>query len=170
MSRVTSYLDAQLSSLKASSQWGRRVDVRLQGSRDSTSSFCLSQSCDLAIQANGRRRTEQVVVCPIWEFSQLREVLPTIGRELLGNVIRGRVPAWHALAPCTLRGFERQHLFADFNRIATVPITWVETLAIQQSPRLRLRSPWREHMSAAVGLFFSRPAIPEPIPPLPPTS
>jgi len=48
-----------------------------------------------------------------------------------------------------------------------VPVGWAEAIATEQSPRLRLRSPWKEHMAAAVGNLFSRPALPYPIPPIP---
>ena len=124
----------------------------------------LSQSCDIVVQPNGRRRVEHVVVCPVWEVPTANE---QFSRSLIGNVLAGRVPTWHALAPSTLTGLERPHLFVELRRILTVPVDWAETVAVQRSPRLRLRSPWKEHMAAAVGNLFSRPALPYPIPPIP---
>ena len=124
----------------------------------------LSQSCDIAVQPDGRRRVEHVVVCPVWEVATPNE---RFSRSMIGNVLAGRAPTWHALAPSTLPGLERPHLFMELRRILTVPVEWAEAIAAQRSPRLRLRSPWREHMAAAVGNLFSRPALPYPIPPVP---
>lgn len=123
----------------------------------------LSQSCDMAVQPDGRRRVEHVVVCPVWEVPSAGE---RFSRSIIGNVLAGRVPTWHALAPSSLPGLERPHLFMELRRILTVPVDWAESVAAQRSPRLRLGSPWKEHMSAAVGNLFSRPALPYPIPPI----
>jgi hypothetical protein len=61
----------------------------------------LSQSCDIAVQTDGRRRVEHVVVCPVWEVPTANE---RFSRNMIGNVLAGRVPTWRALAPCTLPG------------------------------------------------------------------
>lgn len=128
----------------------------------------LSQTCDIIVQPNGVRRVSQIVACPVWELPRLRKVQPEVDRSgFLGNVIKGHVPLWHALAPCKLPGLERPHMFLELKRILTIPVDQAEELAGQQSPRLRLLSPWREQMSYAVGTLLSRPAIPHPVPPLP---
>jgi len=124
----------------------------------------LSQSCDIAVQPDGRRRVEHAVVCPVWEVPRSNE---RFSRNMIGNVLAGRSPTWHALAPCTLPGLERPHRFMELRRILTVPVEWAEAIANDRSPRLRLRSPWKEHMAPAVGNLFSRPALPYPIPPIP---
>ena len=124
----------------------------------------LSQSCDITVQPDGRRRVDHVVVCPAWEVPSASE---RFSRSMIGNILASRVPTWHALAPCTLPGLERPHLFMELRRILTVPVEWAEAIATKQSPRLRLGSPWKEHLAAAVGNLFSRPALPYPIPPIP---
>ena len=98
----------------------------------------LSQSCDIAIQPDGRRRVEHVVVCPVWDVPSAHE---RFSRSVIGNVLAGRVPTWHALAPCTLPGLECPHLFMELRRILIVPAEWAEAIATDRSPRLRLRSP-----------------------------
>ena len=95
----------------------------------------LSQSCDIVVQPNGRRRVEHVVVFPIWEVPTANE---QFSRSLIGNVLAGRVPTWHALAPCTLPGLEPPHLFLEPRRILAVPVEWAEAIAADRSPRLRL--------------------------------
>lgn len=140
------------------------LPIALSGRVATADVMVLSQSCDITVQRDGRRRVDHVVVCPVWEVQTASE---RFSRSMIGNVLAGRVPTWHALAPCTLPGLERRHLFMELRRILTVPVEWAEAIAAQRSPRLRLRSPWKEHMAAAVGNLFSRPALPYPIPPVP---
>lgn len=123
----------------------------------------LSQSCDIAVQEDGSRKVDQVVLCPVWELPRLQAQLPDLNRRsFIDNVIRGRTPTWHALAPCALPGFERPHYFVELRRIFTIPVGWAEAVAARESPRLRLRSPWREQLAESVGRLFSRVAIPRP--------
>jgi len=133
----------------------------------------LSQSCDITMQDGKPRRVEDIVTCPAWELPKLREVYPEIDRGgSISEIIKGRRPLWHALAPSSISGLERAHTFLEFRRIIVLPAAHLEALATLQSRRLRLRSPWREHMSYAAGALLSRPAIPEPVPmpPKPTTS
>ena len=147
-----------------SGQPGERLPARLEY----FNVVVLSQSCDVTIQRNGLRKVDLAVVSPVWTVTKLREVHPEYGSQsFLSDVIAGRRPTWYALAPCLLPGFEVEHQFIELRRVLSIPVAWAEALAAQQSPRLRLLSPWREHMSKAVGEFFSRVAIPQPIPRLP---
>jgi hypothetical protein len=125
----------------------------------------LSQSCDITMQGGRPRRVDDIVVCPAWELPRLREDYPEIDRgSFIADIIRGRIPLWHALAPSEISGLERSHTFLEFRRIVVLPAAHLDALAIMQSRRLRLRSPWREHMSYAAGALLGRPAIPEPAP------
>jgi hypothetical protein len=125
----------------------------------------LSQSCDIAMQGGRPRRVEDIVVCPAWELPKLREDYPEIDRgSFISDIIKGRVPLWHALAPSDLPGLERSHAFLELRRIIVLPAMHLEALSDMQSRRLRLRSPWREHMSYAAGALLGRPAIPSPAP------
>ncbi len=52
----------------------------------------------------------------------------------------------------------------DFHDVFTVPRSFVESLLEQRSePRLRLRPPYREHLSQAFARFFMRVGLPVPI-------
>jgi len=138
---------------------------RLPAKIDVFDIIVLSQSCDIAIQQDGSRKVDQVVLCPVWELPHLRHQFPKlISQNFIDNVIGKRVRTWHALAPCALPGFDRAHYFVELRRIFTIPIGWAEAVAIRESPRLRLRSPWREQFSETVGKLFSQVAIPYPIP------
>jgi hypothetical protein len=52
----------------------------------------------------------------------------------------------------------------DFHDLFTVPRAFLETLSAQrQVPRLRLRPPYREHLSQAFARFFMRVGLPTPV-------
>src|SRR5262245_33467491 len=54
----------------------------------------------------------------------------------------------------------------DFHDLFTVPRAFLETLLRRrQQPRLRLRPPYREHLSQAFARFFMRVGLPQPVDP-----
>lgn len=129
----------------------------------------LSQSCDLDMQQGRPRRVEQIVVCPAWTLAAFRKAYPTIGKQTVGNMLAGKMPLWHVLAPSTLPELERSHTFLEFRRIMSLPGAHLDASKGLRPHRLRLRSPWREHMAYAAGYLLGRPAIPTDPPPIPDT-
>jgi hypothetical protein len=48
----------------------------------------------------------------------------------------------------------------EFHRLATLPKAFASTFAAGLGPRLRLRPPYREHLSQAFARFFMRVGLP----------
>lgn len=129
----------------------------------------LTQSCDLAVQKDGRRDVDRVVVCPVWSLSEFCSIDAKYGSSsFLGNVRSGRVRGWYVMEPCRIEGYKTEHLFLEMRRMFIIPIAWAESVTTR-GPRLRLRSPWREHVGEAVGTYFGRVALPSPVSQFPST-
>src|SRR3990172_3321938 len=112
----------------------------------------LSQSCDLE-----QGKLETVLVCPHWPLSTLAEreefFRSSKGKE---EVRRGNVPGFHMLAACDLPGFVSTVRVVNFRQVIGLPFGYVRERARQQSPRLRLLPPYREHLAQAFARFIMR--------------
>jgi hypothetical protein len=69
------------------------------------------------------------------------------------------------LAACDLEGFQREIQIVDFRTVFSVPFQFITEMARRQSRRLRLQSPYREHLSQAFARFFMRVGLPADIKP-----
>lgn len=128
--------------------------------RETGNVIVLSQSCDLA-----HDKLEIVQVCPYWPLELLAAEVEYLrskrGRE---NLRHGNIPGYHLLNRCNLTGFETDFLICDFRSIFGVHLTTLKELAAQQSPRLRLLPPYREHLAQAFARFFMRVGLPIDVP------
>jgi hypothetical protein len=125
----------------------------------------LTQSCDLAIRADGRCHCKEVLFCPVYSRAELAND-PIFGHKRTWEEARkGRLPAYHVLNRCELSGHEREFMLVDFSRAFTVDVGVVRELASHLGPRLRLLPPYREHLSQAFARFFMRVGLPVDVPP-----
>jgi hypothetical protein len=83
------------------------------------------------------------------------------GRE---DLRRGNTPGYHLLNRCFLLGQESDFQVCDFRAIFGVRLIAIKDLAAQQSPRLRLLPPYREHLAQAFARFFMRIGLPVDVP------
>ena len=115
----------------------------------------MSQSCDLV-----QRKLNLVLVCPHWSLSELEGVDDEKARDFFRSrkgkkeTRRGYVPAYHMLDTCDLEGFEREIQVVDFRTVFSVPFGFLTELARRRRKRLRLLSPYREHLSQAFARFL----------------
>lgn len=121
----------------------------------------MSQSCDLV-----QRKLDLVLVCPIWPLSEFEKrsgfFRSRNGKEALRQ---GNVPGYHLLNRCGIDGFKTEYLAVDFRSVYSVPFDFLIDLARRKGKRLRLLSPYREHLSQAFARFFMRVGLPVDIPP-----
>ena len=69
------------------------------------------------------------------------------------------------MAKCDLDGFRNDdYLVVDFRSVFSVPINYLSAKAKSQEKRLRLKPPFREHLSQAFARFFMRVGLPADIP------
>lgn len=116
----------------------------------------LSHSCDLA---NNKLNTVQV--CPYWPLEVLASTVEYFrGKRGREDLRRGNLPGYHLLNRCQLPGVESDFLVCDFRSLFGVSLNAIKALAAQQSSRLRLLPPYREHLAQAFARFFMRVGLP----------
>lgn len=119
----------------------------------------LTQSCDLA-----NDKIKHVVCCPHFSASDTVRLDPElVKKDKLHSIRKGQQYQYlllnsfpDALLPLALR-------IVDFGRPFFLPKSLVESLAASQGNRLRLRSPYREHLSQGFARFFMRVGLPQDI-------
>ena len=121
----------------------------------------LSQSCDLT-----NDKLEIVQVCPIFPLEELAIVVERFqskrGRE---DLRRGNLPGFHLLSRCELPDHQSDLWVCDFRSLFGVHVAVAKELAMEQSPRVRLLPPYREHLAQAFARFFMRVGLPVDVPP-----
>lgn len=122
----------------------------------------MSQSCDLQ-----QRKLEFVLLCPYWPLTEFEEKYPTFkSPEVKENLRRGYYFRHHILNKCNLDKYSGvdDYFVVDFRSIYSIPLGELEEIIRNNGPRLRLRSPYREHLSQAFARFFMRVGLPKDIP------
>jgi len=131
----------------------------------------MSQACDLEYD-----KVRDVILCPHLTLEEYRSLF----EEEMHH--RGQTPtakAWKRFCSDVRDGFVWnlamlgsedhgalgiQHRIVDFRNIYSIPRPFLESLLAQRGhKRLRLRPPYREHLSQAFARFFMRVGLPSPI-------
>jgi hypothetical protein len=133
----------------------------------------MTQGCDLE-----HDKVRNVVLCPHlpleefqrdwerWMVERKQAVSEKAWRRFCEDIAAGYV--WNLTF---LDRFEHAELPTDirvvnFHELFTVPRDFLESvLRERQRPRLRLRAPYREHLSQAFARFFMRVGLPQPVTP-----
>ncbi len=105
----------------------------------------LTQSCDLENQ-----KAPLVAVCPVATLTAYEQVDPRLAQKGEWERVRqGRVEGLHLLASPSEPSDNRACLVVDFRQIYSLPVGYLQVLALQLGPRWRLQSPFLEHFSQA---------------------
>ncbi|HZP92095.1 MAG TPA: hypothetical protein VFB20_04340 [Burkholderiales bacterium] len=127
----------------------------------------MTQACDLE-----QRKVHDVVVCALHTLSEARTLWlksqqPGTGenawRKYFDRMLSGAVWNLSVLNRGAVNGLQTEHRVVDFHDIATVPLKYLNTIAVKRGPRLRLRPPYREHLSQAFARYFMRVGLPSPV-------
>ncbi len=119
----------------------------------------MTQSCDLA---NGK--TPDVVLCALWNAEEAISQGVNMGQKnTLAEIKKGRRPRYVLLNKSTLLNTPLSLCIADCGKVFSLPLAYVQDAARRQGPRLRLRSPYREHLSQAFAQYFMRVGLPKDI-------
>jgi hypothetical protein len=121
----------------------------------------LSQSCDMKY-----KKIKLVLVCPFWPLEEYAKKYTHLKSDNSKEALRrGYNPGHHLLAKCELDGFRKDdYLVVEFKSVFSVPLDYISEKAKSQDKRLRLKSPFREHLSQAFARFFMRVGLPADIP------
>lgn len=120
----------------------------------------MSQTCDMV---KGREYISEVLLCSVWKRSDFTEGLMS-KKDDWNNARKGRLPGFHVLNKCELKGFKRDFSVVDFRRVHSLPLGLTREIAVALGKRIRLLPPYREHLSQAFARFFMRVGLPVDIP------
>jgi hypothetical protein len=124
----------------------------------------LTQSCDLAVRADGSSLADDVILCPIYSRSELEHHKVFGKAQGWEDARKGRHNGYHVLNQCTLAGHEFDFLLVDLRRVYTLSTILVREFAVGKGGRVRLLPPYREHLSQAFARFFMRVGLPVDVP------
>ncbi len=121
----------------------------------------LSQTCDLV-----NDKLTLVLVCPVFPLSLMMQSAEFLKSKRVREALRrGNFPGFHLLNRCEFPGFESDYLVCDFRSIYSIHLSVAKSQLVQTKERLRLRSPYREHLAQALARFLMRVGLPVDIPP-----
>lgn len=120
----------------------------------------LSQSCDIQ-----QKKLDFVLVSPIYTLDAFAEKQPAYkSTDLQESLRRGYNPGYHLLDKCEADPFNNNFMIVDFRNVYSIPFEWVIELVAKTPDRIRINSPYREHLSQAFARFFMRVGLPVDIP------
>lgn len=116
----------------------------------------MTQSCDLE-----NAKLTHLVMCPVWLPSELGESDP---RFLKGDfqdlLVKGRVEGFHPINKSDVDGLQRGWRVVQFQRVIEMRVDKVREQLPDLGKRLRLASPYKEHLSQGFARFFMRVGLP----------
>jgi hypothetical protein len=124
----------------------------------------MSQSCDLEVRKNGKPKIEQVILCPVYDKAQVDKT-SGFDNQKWEDMRRGYLPRYHLLNRCEIVGHKSDFCLIDLANVFSLPFKVVEQICEREKDRIRLNSPYREHMAQAFSRFFMRVGLPVDIPP-----
>ena len=135
-------------------------DIRPQVIVEYYDLIVLTQTCDL----DNIKTVGSVTCCARLGWTQYRrEVLPAdIGSNKLSSFMSelrtSRKYGLHLLNEWPEQGLDFQ--VVDFRTVFTLPLEYVQYLAQRAPQRIRLRSPYREHLAHSFAQVYARVALP----------
>ena len=121
----------------------------------------MTQSCDLV-----EPESDFLACCPRYQWQRFVEDNPRYGaKDKRDNLRKGLMLGIHLLNEWPERGMDFQ--VVDFRNVISLPTTYVQFLAGRERERVRLLSPYREHLAQAFARYFMRVALPTDILTLP---
>lgn len=128
-----------------------------------TDAIVLSQSCDLA-----NNKIDSVTLCPVWGMKKFEgAMLVNLSDKEKSNrkeqIRQGKEPPFHMLAGDEVLNMELS--IVEFGRLYTTPKDFINKFADNCDTRLRLISPYREHLSQSFARYFMRVGLPSDIRP-----
>jgi hypothetical protein len=133
--------------------------------KNAVNAVVLTQSCDLAVRADGRSQSPDVLLCQFVFEASVAGAGFWAKEESWEEVRKGRRPHPHLLNAAKLPGLDLDFMLVDFHQVFALPVGLVRGFAAGAGDRPRLRPPYREHLSQAFARLFMRVGLPADIPP-----
>ena len=128
----------------------------------------ITQACDLK-----QRKVENAILCPHLSLDKYKEKWEAAMKSMNQNptskawqrtcedIKNGYIWNLSMLNEGNVENLTLAHRIVDFHDVFTLPRTFLESLLqSRKQSRLRLRPPYREHLSQAFARFFMRAGLP----------
>ncbi|HYT36931.1 MAG TPA: hypothetical protein VEL49_07075 [Ktedonobacteraceae bacterium] len=142
----------------------KQAGFHVKGVEEIRDLVIVSQSCVLE---NGK--IDFVHLCPRLSYSQFVAIARNLGHtdstifSNLNAIRLGRVNRYCMLEQCRLTNFSREIQIVDFGIDYFIPFEVMKRMAQSTREKVRLLSPYKEHLAQAFGYFHMRVALPNPI-------
>ncbi len=124
----------------------------------------MSQSCDLATREGAKCKIEEAILCPMYSQEEMKDDETFKRSDAWNKAKKGQFPAYHVLNRCVVEAHNFDYSIVDLRRVFSQNVNVVREFAASQKSRIRLRPPYREHLSQAFARFFMRVGLPVDIP------
>ena len=119
----------------------------------------MTQSCDLV-----NDKLEDVILCPHWDLKEAGQMDAALGsKSTWKSILKGYKYGYTMLEGLQNKEVSMGVRVVYFGRIFSLPKSFVIQFAASQGKRLRLRPPYREHLSQSFARFFMRVGLPQDI-------
>ncbi len=152
--------DCPIPRVRGLEHWPLREGQPLEVDIDREDVVIVSQSCDLA-----NDKIDDVVLAQVLDWAVACRELIRQGntfarsRNFRRALVAGNIPSLSLLHKCD-RAPTLGWSIVDFHRLFVLPKPVVLAVARAAGPRLRLRSPYREHLAQALARYFMRVGLP----------
>ena len=124
-----------------------------------TDAVIMTQSCDLV-----NEKLEDIILCPHCDLKEAGQMDSALGkRDTWKLILKGQRYQYAMLEQWQGEGISMGIRIVDFGRIFSLPRNFVMQFAASKGKRLRLRAPYREHLSQSFARFFMRVGLPQDI-------
>jgi hypothetical protein len=141
-------------------RWPPPDDAEVDVATDLVKAVVLTQTCDLV-----QKKVEWVLLAVVVPWPEARDSMVAQGNQAAKSskfreaLVQGNLPALallhrHADAP------EMSWSVVDFHQLFVLPKALVLDIASSNGARLRLASPYKEHLSQAFARYFMRVGLP----------
>lgn len=146
--------------IAAELNWPRPADAPMEVDIEEQDLIVLTQSCDLDNNKVEEVLLAQVVAWPIIVSTEVQKGNPYIqSRHFRKQLIEGNLPGLSLLHK-RVQAPTLPWTVVDFRRLFTLSKGFLQQFAASLGPRLRLRSPYREHLAQAFARYFMRVGLP----------
>jgi hypothetical protein len=119
----------------------------------------MTQSCDFQKMGD----SESVILCPHEAFLDASKDRSN-KNQLWDQLIREQVISQHILNKCDIENYKFEYQVVNLRDVYSVPYGYVKKVASRIPYRVRLLSPYKEHLSQAFARQFMRVGLPLDIP------
>lgn len=140
-------------------QWPPPDDAEVDVATDLVQAVVLTQTCDLV-----QKKVEWVLLAVVVPWPEARDAMVAQGNQAAKGskfreaLVQGNLPALALLHRHA--DSEMNWSVVDFHQIFVLPKTLVLNIAKANGARLRLASPYKEHLSQAFARYFMRVGLP----------